>query len=57
MQVEKTQKRKVNERKNRAEFKLLLSECLQKQTINHKTKWKHFIFTIKDDPRLITMMG
>ena len=57
MQQEKNLKKKVMERKNRAEFKALLQEYIEKQTINHKTKWKHFIFTIKDDQRLLKMMG
>lgn len=25
--------------------------------IDHKTKWKHFIYQIKDDQRVLNMMG
>lgn len=55
---EETKRRtmKAQERKNRERFRELLHESLANDKIlNFKTKWKHYVHSIKDDERLLHM--
>lgn len=53
---EKRKVRRFQERKNREAFRELLKEHIERKTLTHKTKWRHFVHVIKDDKRFFEMV-
>ena len=53
---EKRKGKRHQERKNREAFRDLLKEHIDKSTLTHKTKWRHFVQLIKEDKRLYNMV-
>lgn len=54
---EKRQIRKATERKQRIQFRELLKEKIISGELTQKTKWHNFVHKIKDDERLLNMLG
>jgi len=54
---EKRRIKRLQERKNREAFRELLAEKIENGKLNHKAKWRSFVNSIKDDSRLLNMLG
>ncbi len=54
---DKRRTKRLQERKNREAFRELLAEKIETGKLNHKAKWRAFLNNIKDDPRLLNMLG
>ncbi|EAR84054.2 FF domain protein (macronuclear) [Tetrahymena thermophila SB210] len=53
---ERRKNKRRNERINREKFRELLKQKIAYGEINHKTKWKNFVQTIKDAPEFLNML-
>jgi len=54
---ERRKNKRKNERNNRESFREMLKSKIAVGEINHKTKWKNFVQTIKDTPEFLNMLG
>jgi len=53
---EKRKQRRQTERRNREAFRQLLAADEAKGRISYKSKWKDYIYQIKDDERFLNMV-
>ncbi|KAL4430456.1 hypothetical protein ABPG74_013306 [Tetrahymena malaccensis] len=53
---ERRKNKRRNERINREKFRELLKQKIAQGEINHKTKWKNFVQTIRDAPEFLNML-
>lgn len=54
---ERRKNKRKTERLNRENFRELLRAKIALGEINHKTKWKNFVQTIKDSPEFLNLLG
>ena len=54
---ERDYSRKLNEYRNRENFREFLQNFVDKNELNSKFKWKNFVFKIKDDENYLNLLG